>query len=344
MLIDAAKGVEPQTQKAVRDLPRAPHPAVHVHEQDGPAEPRSARAARRTRERARDRRVSDELAARQRRRRSAASTTAQRAKVHLFERTAHGAKRAPVGHRDPSRPAASRALVDERTYRAVPRRHRTARRRRRSVRPRGDAARRRDAGLLRQRGDQLRRRSCSSTRSSRWPPPRRASTREAARRTDRCKRFTGFVFKIQANMDPRHRDRIAFVRVCSGKFERDMTVRNVRTGKGRAAHARDEALRRRPRIGRRRVRRRRRRPGQPRRLRDRRHALRRRPRRLRPDSGLRAGTFRTGAQYRHRRATSRSKKGSRSCARRARFRSSIHRERRGSNRSWPPSARCSSRS
>ena len=44
-------------------------------------------------------------------------------------------------------------------------------------------------------------------------------------------RFSGFVFKIQANMDPRHRDRVAFVRVCSGKFERDMTVRNARTGK-----------------------------------------------------------------------------------------------------------------
>ncbi|HKU81660.1 MAG TPA: peptide chain release factor 3 [Candidatus Tumulicola sp.] len=43
--------------------------------------------------------------------------------------------------------------------------------------------------------------------------------------------FSGFVFKIQANMDPRHRDRVAFVRVCSGKFERDMTVRNARTGR-----------------------------------------------------------------------------------------------------------------
>ncbi len=42
--------------------------------------------------------------------------------------------------------------------------------------------------------------------------------------------FTGFVFKIQANMDPRHRDRVAFVRVCSGEFERDMTVRNARSG------------------------------------------------------------------------------------------------------------------
>jgi peptide chain release factor 3 len=41
-------------------------------------------------------------------------------------------------------------------------------------------------------------------------------------------RFTGFVFKIQANMDPKHRDRIAFVRVCSGKFEAGMSVLQVR--------------------------------------------------------------------------------------------------------------------
>jgi peptide chain release factor 3 len=43
--------------------------------------------------------------------------------------------------------------------------------------------------------------------------------------------FSGFIFKIQANMDPRHRDRIAFLRVCSGRFERDMTVTHTRTGK-----------------------------------------------------------------------------------------------------------------
>ncbi len=43
--------------------------------------------------------------------------------------------------------------------------------------------------------------------------------------------FSGFVFKIQANMDPRHRDRIAFLRVCSGRFERDMVVTHLRTGK-----------------------------------------------------------------------------------------------------------------
>ena len=43
--------------------------------------------------------------------------------------------------------------------------------------------------------------------------------------------FSGFIFKIQANMDPRHRDRIAFVRICSGKFERDMSVIHSRSEK-----------------------------------------------------------------------------------------------------------------
>jgi peptide chain release factor 3 len=43
--------------------------------------------------------------------------------------------------------------------------------------------------------------------------------------------FSGFVFKVQANMDPRHRDRVAFLRVCSGRFEKDMAVRHVRLGR-----------------------------------------------------------------------------------------------------------------
>lgn len=42
--------------------------------------------------------------------------------------------------------------------------------------------------------------------------------------------FSGFVFKVQANMDPRHRDRIYFVRIVSGRFERDMNVLNTRSG------------------------------------------------------------------------------------------------------------------
>ncbi|MCE4558101.1 peptide chain release factor 3 [Pelomonas cellulosilytica] len=45
-------------------------------------------------------------------------------------------------------------------------------------------------------------------------------------------KFTGVVFKIQANMDPAHRDRIAFVRVASGRFERGMNLKVVRSGKG----------------------------------------------------------------------------------------------------------------
>lgn len=44
-------------------------------------------------------------------------------------------------------------------------------------------------------------------------------------------KFSGFIFKIQANMDPAHRDRVAFLRVCSGHFERGMKLWQVRTGK-----------------------------------------------------------------------------------------------------------------
>ena len=45
------------------------------------------------------------------------------------------------------------------------------------------------------------------------------------------KNFTGFVFKIHANLDPRHRDRIAFIRICSGKFERNKMFHHVRMSK-----------------------------------------------------------------------------------------------------------------
>jgi len=48
---------------------------------------------------------------------------------------------------------------------------------------------------------------------------------------------TGFVFKVQANMDSNHRDRIAFLRVCSGEFKRGMKLRQVRTGKDLMVHS-----------------------------------------------------------------------------------------------------------
>lgn len=49
-------------------------------------------------------------------------------------------------------------------------------------------------------------------------------------------KVTGFVFKIQANMDPRHRDRLAFVRLCSGRFERGMKLLHPRSGKTLSIH------------------------------------------------------------------------------------------------------------
>jgi len=60
------------------------------------------------------------------------------------------------------------------------------------------------------------------------PQPRSSSEGEVAPTEEK---FSGYVFKIQANMNPAHRDRIAFLRIVSGKFERGMTVRHVRAGK-----------------------------------------------------------------------------------------------------------------
>ncbi len=58
------------------------------------------------------------------------------------------------------------------------------------------------------------------------PPRERDATIRAVKPTELP--FSGFVFKIQANMDPAHRDRIAFLRVCSGRFERGMKVKHLR--------------------------------------------------------------------------------------------------------------------
>lgn len=60
------------------------------------------------------------------------------------------------------------------------------------------------------------------------PQPRGTDDGEIAPEQDA---FSGFVFKIQANMDPKHRDRIAFMRVCSGRYSQGMKMRHVRLGK-----------------------------------------------------------------------------------------------------------------
>lgn len=61
------------------------------------------------------------------------------------------------------------------------------------------------------------------------PQPRRTKDAELLQPLDA--NFTGFVFKIQANMDRRHRDRVAFIRICSGKFERGMKIKHSRLDK-----------------------------------------------------------------------------------------------------------------
>jgi peptide chain release factor 3 len=60
------------------------------------------------------------------------------------------------------------------------------------------------------------------------PRPRATTSREVEAPESK---FTGFVFKIQANMDPSHRDRIAFLRICSGRYQRGMRLYHVRLGK-----------------------------------------------------------------------------------------------------------------
>ena len=64
------------------------------------------------------------------------------------------------------------------------------------------------------------------------PQPRRAVDQDSEREVlPEEAKFSGFVFKIQANMDPKHRDRIAFMRVCSGRYEQGKRLKHVRTGK-----------------------------------------------------------------------------------------------------------------
>lgn len=62
------------------------------------------------------------------------------------------------------------------------------------------------------------------------PIPQPSETEERVVKPEE-KGFTGFVFKIHANIDPNHRSRIAFVKICSGKFERNKMYKNVRLGK-----------------------------------------------------------------------------------------------------------------
>jgi peptide chain release factor 3 len=64
-----------------------------------------------------------------------------------------------------------------------------------------------------------------------WAPAPRERDATVRKVEPQEPKFSGFVFKIQANMDPAHRDRIAFLRVCSGRFEKGMKVKHLRLGR-----------------------------------------------------------------------------------------------------------------
>jgi len=64
-----------------------------------------------------------------------------------------------------------------------------------------------------------------------WAPPPQNRVSESRKVDAHEQAFSGFIFKIQANMDPRHRDRVAFMRICSGAYEQGMKMKHVRIGK-----------------------------------------------------------------------------------------------------------------
>ncbi len=69
-----------------------------------------------------------------------------------------------------------------------------------------------------------------------WAPPPRAQAATTRTVEPDESKVSGFVFKVQANMDPNHRDRVAFMRLCSGKFRRGMKLNQIGTGKTIGVH------------------------------------------------------------------------------------------------------------
>jgi peptide chain release factor 3 len=149
--------------------------------------------------------------------------------AHFFERTPHGAFRAPVAVHDGRDPVV-RERLPAATYHAL----------REALEMLDHAGEQFDAGAVRAGdltpvffgsavnnfGVQLLLDSFLEHAPAPQPRPSPAGPVAPVH-----PRFSGFIFKIQSNMNPRHRDQIAFVRVCSGRFTRDMQVRHSRTGR-----------------------------------------------------------------------------------------------------------------
>ena len=160
--------------------------------------------------------------------------------VHLFERSAHGAKRAHVQVADVNDPQI-KELLDEQSYKefrdglelleGAGADFDMSRMLRGEVTPVFFGSAVTNFGVQLFLDEFVKMAPPPASRRSCHPEVSKGGRGNEAFVDPSSEEFSGFVFKIQANMDPRHRDRVAFVRVCSGKFERDMTVRNSRTGK-----------------------------------------------------------------------------------------------------------------
>ncbi|OQA58305.1 MAG: Peptide chain release factor 3 [Candidatus Omnitrophica bacterium ADurb.Bin277] len=152
-----------------------------------------------------------------------------RSEVHLFQKVPGGAYRAPVSTHGFSDPEV-RKMVDEQEYRRASEALELLDTAQAGFSPEavlkgettpvffGSAANNFGVQLLLD----------GFIRYSSGPAPRKAGERMIDVNTED---FSGFIFKIQTNMNPLHRDRIAFLRICSGKFFRDMDVYHTRTGK-----------------------------------------------------------------------------------------------------------------
>ena len=150
-------------------------------------------------------------------------------KVHLFQKVAGGAYRAPVSTHGFSDPEVKK-MVDEQEYRQAAEALELLDAAHTEFSPEatlkgettpvffGSAANNFGVQLLLD----------GFIKYSSGPAPRKSGERTIDVATED---FSGFIFKIQTNMNPLHRDRIAFLRVCSGKFFRDMDVYHTRTGK-----------------------------------------------------------------------------------------------------------------
>ena len=215
MVIDAAKGIEARTRKLfeicrLRDIPII----TFINKMDRESA-RPVRAAGRDRRHAGAGHRAGHLAGRAARRSSSAPTICAQRDLHLTDAAA-AVRSAPAGAGGRGRPGARGAA---------------------GIRPRQLPRRAPDAGVSSAAPSRRSASPTCSTALAEYGPPPRAQPADTRIVEAGEAELTALVFKIQANMDPNHRDRIAFARVCSGRLVRGMRLKQVRTGKLIPLHA-----------------------------------------------------------------------------------------------------------